>query len=148
MKIRRRRRRSVPGLNMASMPDLIFTVLFFFMIVTHMRTETVRMELDVPDGRELTKAKNRRAIVNLYIGRDSHGMTRIQVGEHTVPLEKVGAAVMDARDRMGGDDAASCVVNIRADRHTPMGAVTDVKQELRKVGALNIRYSATEMDRK
>ncbi len=31
----------VPSLNVASMPDLIFTVLFFFMIVTHMRSVEV-----------------------------------------------------------------------------------------------------------
>ena len=35
------RDKGVPSLNMASMPDLIFTVLFFFMIVTHMRSDEV-----------------------------------------------------------------------------------------------------------
>ena len=44
-------RRSVPSLNVASMPDLIFTVLFFFMIVTHMRSDEVKVRLEVPQKR-------------------------------------------------------------------------------------------------
>ena len=45
----------VPGLNTASLPDLIFSVLFFFMIVTHMRTETLKVTYRVPQGRELAR---------------------------------------------------------------------------------------------
>ena len=67
IKIRRHKKRSVPSLNMASMPDLIFTVLFFFMIVTHMRNETVKVKLEVPQGTELTKQSSRPSIINIYI---------------------------------------------------------------------------------
>ncbi len=129
---------------MASMPDLIFTVLFFFMIVTHMRTETAKVRLEVPEGKELTKATNKRTITNLYIGKDKHGQTRIQIGEHIVPLEMVGGAILSIRNGLDDEEIDLYTVNIRADRDTPMGLITDVKQELRNVGALNIRYSATE----
>lgn len=49
----RRRNHDVPGLNLASMPDLIFTVLFFFMIVTHMRQTELKVRYVVPQGTEL-----------------------------------------------------------------------------------------------
>lgn len=65
----RRRRHNVPTLNMASMPDLIFTVLFFFMIVTHMRRDELRVRLEVPQGTEVQKLNNKAAVVNIYIGR-------------------------------------------------------------------------------
>lgn len=129
---------------MASMPDLIFTVLFFFMIVTHMRTETAKVRLEVPQGTELTKATKKRTITNLYIGRDDKGETRIQIGERIVPLEMLGSVVMAVRNKMNDEDIELHTINIRADRDTPMGVITDVKQELRKAGALNIRYSAVE----
>lgn len=144
MKIRRKRRHDMPTLNMASMPDLIFTVLFFFMIVTHMRTETAKVRLEVPQGTELTKATKKRTITNLYIGRDDKGETRIQIGERIVPLEMLGSVVMAVRNKMNDEDIELHTINIRADRDTPMGVITDVKQELRKAGALNIRYSAVE----
>ena len=44
MQIRRHRRPEVPMLNTASLPDLIFTVLFFFMMVTHMRTVILKVK--------------------------------------------------------------------------------------------------------
>ena len=64
-----RRRHHVPTLNVASMPDLIFTVLFFFMIVTHMRSDEVKVRLEVPAGSEVKKLAGHPAIVNIYIGR-------------------------------------------------------------------------------
>ena len=65
----RTKRHNVPSLNMASMPDLIFTVLFFFMIVTHMRSDEVKVRYEVPQGSEIRKLANRSAVVNIYIGR-------------------------------------------------------------------------------
>ena len=144
IRIRRHKRRTVPTLNMASMPDLIFTVLFFFMIVTHMRSESPRLQLDTPTGKELTKPTNRRNIANLYIGKDAKGTVKIQVGDKIVPLQQVGAALLDMRNKLQIDDPEQFVVNIRADKNTPMGTVADVKQELRKFGLLSIRYNATE----
>ena len=44
----RKRQHFVPNLNTASLPDLIFTVLFFFMIVTHMRKVAPKVKYRVP----------------------------------------------------------------------------------------------------
>ena len=90
MQIRRKKHRSVPGLNMASMPDLIFTVLFFFMIVTHMRNETVKVKLQVPQGTEVTKSSNKFSTINIYIGRNDYGDTQIQVNDRMYSLEQSG----------------------------------------------------------
>ena len=65
---RRRRRQDVPALNTASLPDLIFTVLFFFMIVTHMRQVTLKVQYQVPAGTELTKLTKKSAVTYIYIG--------------------------------------------------------------------------------
>lgn len=146
MNIRRRKQHKVPSLRLTSMPDLIFTVLFFFMIVTHMRTETEQLKVEVPEGKELTKPSNKRLVTNLYIGTDKDGNTRIQIGNHIIPKEEVGHVIASLRNRLPDEDADVYTVNIRADKGTPMGVVTDVKQELRKIGALNIRYSAVEKD--
>ena len=64
-----RKRRSVPELNTASLPDLIFTVLFFFIIVTHMRQDEVKVRYRVPEGRQLTKMKKKAGVTHVYIGK-------------------------------------------------------------------------------
>ena len=144
MQIRRKKHRSVPGLNMASMPDLIFTVLFFFMIVTHMRNETVKVNLQVPQGTEVTKSSNKFSTINIYIGRNHYGDTQIQVNDRMCSLEQVGALVQNFKANLSEENQENLIVNLRADRNTDMGIVNDIKKELRNVGALTIRYSATE----
>lgn len=144
MQIRRKKHRSVPGLNMASMPDLIFTVLFFFMIVTHMRNETVKVKLQVPQGTEVTKSSNKFSTINIYIGRNNYGDTQIQVNDRMCSLGQVGALVQNLKANLSEESQENLVINLRADRNTDMGIVNDLKKELRNVGALTIRYSATE----
>lgn len=129
---------------MASMPDLIFTVLFFFMIVTHMRTETPRLAIDVPQGTNLTKPQHRRYITTLYVGKDVAGATQVQIGEKIIPLEDVGIVVSNIKRTLNDEDAEYFTINIRADKGTKMGVITDIKQQLRKAGALKIRYNAVE----
>ena len=144
MQIRRKKHRSVPGLNMASMPDLIFTVLFFFMIVTHMRNETVKVKLQVPQGTEVTKFSNKFSTINIYIGRNNYGDTQIQVNDRMCSFGQVGALVQNLKANLSEDSQENLIINLRADRNTDMGIVNDLKRELRDVGALTIRYSATE----
>ena len=144
MQIRRKKHRSVPGLNMASMPDLIFTVLFFFMIVTHMRNETVKVKLQVPQGTEVSKSSNKFSTINIYIGRNNYGDTQIQVNDRVCSIEQVGALVQNFKANLSGESQENLIINLRADRNTDMGIVNDLKKELRNVGALAIRYSATE----
>ena len=63
-----RREHEMPGLNTSSLPDLIFTVLFFFMIVNHMRTDVMKVRYQTPQGTELSKVKKMSATIHVYIG--------------------------------------------------------------------------------
>lgn len=150
-RFRHKRQRTVPGLNLASLPDLIFTVLFFFMIVTHMRDIDPKVQYNVPQGTELTKEVNKSGLVYMFIGKpvDAQGRviadeTRIQMGNRYVTVDEIGAEIEKERNRMSEDDRQRLTVSIRADRDTEMGLINDVKQALRKAGALNINYSATK----
>ncbi len=154
-RFKRQRQRTVPALNVASLPDLIFTVLFFFMIVTHMRDVDPKVQYNVPEGTELTKEVNKSGLVYLFIGKpvDAQGRviadeTRIQMGNRYVTVDEIGAEIEKERNRMSEDDRQRLTVSIRADRDTEMGLINDVKQALRKAGALNINYSATKEMRK
>jgi biopolymer transport protein ExbD len=147
----RRRNHDVPGLNLASMPDLIFTVLFFFMIVTYMRQTELKVRYVVPQGTELEKTGHKGSVVYLYIGHpiDEQGQvvsdeTRIQVNDHYVSVYEIPGAIAEAREQMSNEDRMRMTVNVHADRDTDMGTINDVKQALRQAGALRINYSATE----
>ena len=150
-RFRKRQQHEVPGLNLAAMPDLIFTVLFFFMIVTHMRDVKPMVRYEVPQGTELEKTVRKSSVVYLFIGKpvDAQGRvvdgeTRIQLNNRYVTIDQIAREIDQERARMSEDDRQHLVVSIRADRDTEMGIINDVKQALRKAGALNINYSATK----
>ena len=150
----RETKHEVPGLNMAAMPDLIFTVLFFFMIVTHMRDVKPQVHYTVPQGTEVEKARQ-SGVVYIFIGKpvDEQGRvlsdeTRIQVNDRIVHVGQIGEEIDKARAVMAEDDRPRLVVSLQADRDTEMGIINSVKQALREAGALNINYSATNRNKK
>ena len=140
-----RRRHGVPSLNVASMPDLIFTVLFFFMIVTHMRSDEVKVRLEVPAGHEVKKLAGHPAIINIYIGKSQKDVWQVQLNGDLVSPAEIPALISDIRSKLSAENAERLTVSLRADRHAPMGLVSDVKQALQKSYALKINYSATEL---
>ncbi len=151
-RFRHTQKRQVPGLNMAAMPDLIFTVLFFFMLVTHMRDVTPRVRYEVPQGTELEKSR-KAGLIYILIGQpvdaQGHpqaGPSRIQLNNRIVSINQIGDEIQKERALMSESNRQHLTVSIRADRGTEMGVINDVKQELRKVGALNINYSATSLN--
>jgi len=133
------RQRGIPGLNLASMPDLIFTVLFFFMIVTHMRDDDLKVRYQVPAGTEVQKMQQKAAVINLYIGEGG-----IQIDNELVTLDGIVPYINKVRATLSPEHQERLTVSIKADRKTPMGMIADVKQQLQKAYALKVNYSGTE----
>ena len=145
---RQNRDNSLPTLNTSSLPDLIFTVLFFFMIVTHMRDVDLKVHYDTPQGTELQQLHHKSAVANIYIGRTANGDYAIQLNDQLAELSDIKTFVDEERSRMSTDDQPRMIVNIKADRDTPLGMIADVKQALQQAFALKISYAATEKEAK
>ena len=150
MMMRRRFRRpdhSVPELNMASLPDLIFTVLFFFMIVTHMRDVEKQVAYQLPTGTEVEKQQHKSAVVHLYIGKPLDGSSDdycLQLNNQLTTVDDIRRYIEGERRRMSPEDQERLTVSIEADRDVPMRFIDEVKQALRQSYALNVSYSAIE----
>lgn len=139
----------MPELNTAALPDLIFTVLFFFLTVTHMREVTLKVKYRVPEGTELTKLTRKSAITHIYIGTPTPEMqaaagkgTRIQVNDKYVSTDELTDFIVAERNRMSPEDARIMKVSIKSDRKTEMGIINEVRQALRKAGVTQISFSA------
>jgi len=140
--IRRKKEREMPSLNTAALPDLIFTVLFFFMIVTHMQTTPLKVTYEMPDGTEITRLVNKQDVTQIYIGKVGNDY-RIQIGDQLVDAHQVEDHFRRTFSHMDAETQRRQVVSIKADRKAPMKIVNDVKQALRRAHAYNINYSAT-----
>lgn len=137
----------MPVLNTASLPDLIFTVLFFFMIVTHMRNENVKVKYQVPQGTELSRLTKKSAVTNIYIGKRVGGKTPqasyyVQVGNEIMDISQIPSYMKAIREDLPPEALSLATVSIKADRDVPMLIVTQVKQALREAKAYRISYSA------
>lgn len=141
--------REMPEMNTSSLPDLIFTILFFFMIVTTMREVTLMVEFRVPRGTEIEKMTKKSLVSYIYVGKPTREWrakvgsgTQIQLNDKFANLYEVQDYVYQEREAMKEADKPFMKVSLKVDRDTRMGIVTDIKQELRKAWALNINYSA------
>lgn len=155
MSLFRKMSHEVPELNTSSLPDLIFSVLFFFMIVTHMRQVTLKVEYRAPQGKELTRLVKKSAVTHIYIGKPTKALqtkygqqTMIQINDKFVTPEEVMDYVLAEKQRMSPEDQRLMTVSIKADKGTKMGVIMDVKQALRQAKVLRINYSATEEKKK
>lgn len=151
MSLFRERKRKVPGLNTASLPDLVFTVLFFFMIVTHMRSTEVNVDYTMPQGTQLEELKKRDGVYYIYIGRPA-GVAKgspadtvcIRMDGQTVSPADIAAFIRTERSAMTVDELRQMTVNITIDRDVEMGIVNDVKRALRSSTPIHINYEAEE----
>ena len=150
MSMFKRKDHSVPGLNTASLPDLIFTVLFFFMIVTHMKENQMKVKYQVPEGTKLERLAKKSTISHIYIGKPykGGGITAVQVNDKIVDVAEIEDFIAAERKRMSPDDAKQMTVSIKADKKADMGVITDVQQSLRRANALTILYSGRKSTKK
>ena len=141
-------KRGMPTLNTSSLPDLIFTLLFFFMIVTTMREVSLKVEFKIPQGTELEKLEKKSLVTFIYVGKPTAEFrkklgseSRIQLNDAYAEVDEIQAYVTNERSSMK-EDQPFMTVSLKIDQDTKMGIVTDIKQALRQAYALKINYSA------
>jgi len=142
-------KRGMPELNTSSLPDLIFTLLFFFMIVTTMREVTLKVEFKVPTGTELEKLEKKSLVTFIYVGKPNEEFrkkmgseSRIQLNDQFAEVAEIQDFITQERLSMKEEDQPFMTVSLKIDQDTKMGIVTDIKQALRQAYALKINYSA------
>src|SRR5574344_2072986 len=139
----------VPGMNTSSMSDIVFMFLFFFMIITTIRQGSQLVKVDVPQASEIQKLEQKSLVSFIYIGtpmdvRKFGSGTRIQLNDQIGELSDIGAFVESEKASRNEADRALITTTLKCDKEVRMGDVTDVKQELRKAGALRIMYAAKQ----
>ncbi|MBP3332377.1 MAG: biopolymer transporter ExbD [Tidjanibacter sp.] len=146
--------KEVPALSTSSLPDIIFMILFFFMVSTSMREVELAVQFSAPTATEIVKLEKKSLVSYIYIGQPVRQLQeqlgtapRIQLNDKYVRTENVaeiGQFIASEREKLNEADRSFMTVCIKADKGTRMGIITDVKQELRRANALKISYAATK----
>ena len=149
-KFKKKRGASKPEISTASLPDIIFMLLFFFMVVTVMRESELKVQVSVPQGTELEKLERKSLVSYLYVGKPTrkwqavYGTApRLQLNDQVATPKDIFRFIADEKESRSEADRNALIASLRVDKEITMGLVTDVKTELRKAGQLKINYSAT-----
>lgn len=142
--LRKNKSNSRPKINTSALPDIIFMLLFFFMVVTVLRQEKRLLKIQLPEATEITKLHNKSAIQYIYIGKpiDSNNGTteRVQINDAFIPVNKLETAVRTLRENSEERIKSEWTNSLKVDQEVPMGIVSDVKTALRKAEQLKLNY--------
>jgi len=148
-KFRKDDHKELPPISTASLPDIVFMLLFFFMVSTTMREVTYKVRMHLPSATELDKLEKKSLVSYIYIGeplpmyQKTFGKaSRIQLNDQFADVSEVQNFVIAEREAKEEFERPMMVTSLKIDENTKMGIVNDVKQELRKAAALNINYSS------
>ena len=141
--------REVPAMSTTSLPDVVYIILFFFMLSTSMRDQELIVTYKMPEATEVQKLEKKNLVSFIHIGTPSLHMQakygsapRIQLNDSYKTEKDILDFIAAERDNLNEADRASMTVCLKADKNTTMGVVADVKQELRRANALKISYGA------
>lgn len=132
MKFEKKRAATKQEIPTASMPDIVFMLLLFFMVTTTLREVDVLVDFSLPEAVAIEKIENKRLISYIWVGKSE----RIQLNDNIVPLNEIQSLMYKKRVEM-----PNVIVSLRVDKNANMGIVTDIQQALRKADTRRINYS-------
>ncbi len=148
-KINRGKGRGTPKISTASLPDIIFILLFFFMVVTVMKDSELKVQVNYPYATELQKLEKKSLVSYIYMGvpakrfqRKYGSAPRMQLNDSFAEIKDLKLFIEQERAKLREAERARMTASIRADKDVTMGIVTDVKIELRKINQLKVNYSS------
>lgn len=135
MKFKKKQASIKQNIPTASLPDIIFNLLIFFMVTTVLREYDVKVQYTLPSAKAIEKIDNKRLVSYIWVGNDG----RIQIDDNLVSIQDI--QTIAARKRQ---EIPNVIMSLRIDEGVRMGIVTDIQQQLRKGDALRINYSALQ----
>lgn len=150
-KFRKEGSKASPAISTASLPDIVFMLLFFFMVATVMRETELKVDMKIPSANQISKLERKDLVGYVYIGKPSKDYQqafgknhRIQLNDQFADLKNIPLFVEEVRARIKASnerEVGKMTIALKIDGEAKMKMVTDVKTELRKVNALRINYN-------
>lgn len=148
-KFNKKRGKANPAISTASLPDIIFMLLFFFMVVTVLRDGEQKVTTVTPSATELTKLEKKSLVNSMLIGRPTKKFQktygtkpRLQLGDKFADINDIPLFLEKHRETVPENQQGKIITSLKIDGDVSMGIVYDVKTALRKANQLKVNYSA------
>ena len=152
-KFKKKKSGGTPGISTASLPDIVFMLLFFFMTATTMKDSDLKIDNILPKANQTAKLHKKQYIMYIYAGKPSEryrttlgGTDRIQMGDKIAQVSEVKNFIIAERATRNSEDEKYLTASLKIDKNVKMALVQDIKQELRKVEQLKVNYTTSQGD--
>jgi biopolymer transport protein ExbD len=137
-----------PAVSTASLPDIVFMLLFFFMVTTVLREQDLLVEQRIPQSSQLQKLQNKTLISYLFIGKPRNtglygSEPKIQANDVLITPTEIVQWVNQERDLLAESDRGLITISLKVDKDVKMGPISDVQTELRNADARRVLYAST-----
>jgi len=145
----KKRKKGIPAVNTAALPDIVFMLLFFFMVTTTMRETSLQIDTPaLPSATEVKKLEHKSLVSTIYVGKAKDakygvGYNKIQLNDKIASADQVPAFIINARTKVSEAEIPFMTTSIKADKKSSVGTITDIRLKLRDVNALKVSYSTT-----
>ena len=148
---RKGKSKGVPPISTASLPDIVFMLLFFFMVSTTMKETDVKLRIKMPEATETVKLEKKSLVSYIYVGSPISSLqatlgteTRIQLDDSFKTVNDIQDYIAAEREKRDEKERPKMTISLKADEKTRMGIIQDIKVELRKASALKLNYSSKQ----
>lgn len=141
----------LPAVSTASLPDIVFMLLFFFMTVTTMKDSSLLVENTLPNATEIKKLEKKDRVIYIYVGKPTQEYQKvfgtepkIQLNDKFASVDEVGSYILAERAKKPQELQNVLTTALKVDKNANMGLIADIKQQLREVNALKVNYTTYE----
>ena len=150
-KFNKKKSDEVPPISTASLPDIIFMLLFFFMTVTQTKDGEIKVANDIPSADQVQKLDKKDPVVYIYAGKPlpkyqaKFGVNaKIQVNDKFIDVSEVSHYILNYREGLREGLRDVFITALKVDGDTNMGLVSDIREKLQDINALKLNYIVHE----
>jgi biopolymer transport protein ExbD len=142
----KKKAKSDPEIPTSALPDIIFMLLFFFMVTTVLRETTINVQQHIPKATELRKLQRKSLVSYLYMGKPQNiamfgDEPKIQANDVFIQVKDVIMWVEKEKAKLDEVERDQITIAFKVDEQVKMGLISDVQMELRKANARKLMYS-------
>ena len=157
-----KKKRIEPGISTASLPDIVFMLLFFFMVATKSKDNEASVIVKLPSASETGKLEDKTPTAYIQLGIPVQSLQKMYGDKTSIQLNDAIKSKKDIRmfvdekrasikanysevdPQIGVSKAKKMAVCLKVDKKTKLGMVNEVKEELRDASALKVNYIVNE----
>ena len=133
----------------AALPDIIFMLLFFFMVTTVLRESTIMVKQSIPKATQLRKLEQKKLVSYMYVGKPNDtkkfgSEPKIQANDAFIEVDGIIQFIEEEKSKLAENEKDQITISIKVDDETKMGIVADIQEKMRDVNARKLMYAASK----